>query len=108
MASLRFSQWEDYELARVSGRVRVPEDLTMPSLGRDAQGEAGKWDLSVHVGDILLSKFKEKLQKEGIVSEFKGEGVLVCNGQIAVRKVKKKKRYRKATLSSAPTHGYAS
>ena len=45
---------------------------------------------SVFVGDIRLSEFKKVLQQEGISAEFKGEGVLVCNDCVAVRKVKKK------------------
>lgn len=38
------------------------------------------------MGDIRLSEFKRILQNEGISAEFKGEGVLVCNDRVAVRK----------------------
>lgn len=39
------------------------------------------------VGDIRLTEFRKLLQAEGITAEFKGEGVLVCNDLVAVRKV---------------------
>lgn len=41
----------------------------------------------VFVGEVKLTELKRVLQSEGIVAEFKGEGVLVCNEKVAVRKV---------------------
>ncbi|KAK3845194.1 MAG: beta-lactamase-like protein, partial [Linnemannia gamsii] len=43
----------------------------------------------VFVGDIRLTEFKDRVLKQaGIEAEFiRGEGVLVCNGVVAVRKV---------------------
>jgi cleavage and polyadenylation specificity factor subunit 2 len=42
----------------------------------------------VFVGDIRLTEFKNRvLRQAGIEAEFMGEGVLVCNGVVAVRKV---------------------
>ncbi|KAF9906283.1 cleavage and polyadenylation specificity factor subunit 2 [Linnemannia zychae] len=42
----------------------------------------------VFVGDIRLTEFKNRVLKQaGIEAEFMGEGVLVCNGVVAVRKV---------------------
>lgn len=45
------------------------------------------WHAPVFVGDIRLTDFKRVLQTAGITAEFRGEGVLVCNDQVAVRKV---------------------
>lgn len=43
----------------------------------------------VFVGDIRLTEFKDRVLKQaGIEAEFMVEGVLVCNGVVAVRKVK--------------------
>ena len=44
-------------------------------------------DNPVFVGEIKLTELKRVLQSEGITAEFKGEGVLVCNEKVAVRKV---------------------
>ncbi|KAF9195029.1 cleavage and polyadenylation specificity factor subunit 2 [Haplosporangium sp. Z 767] len=42
----------------------------------------------VFVGDLKLTEFKNKVLKQaGIEAEFMGEGVLVCNGVVAIRKV---------------------
>ncbi|KAG0019618.1 cleavage and polyadenylation specificity factor subunit 2 [Entomortierella chlamydospora] len=42
----------------------------------------------VFVGDIKLTEFKNRVLKQaGIEAEFMGEGVLVCNGVVAIRKV---------------------
>ncbi|KAI9317887.1 beta-lactamase-like protein [Dichotomocladium elegans] len=86
VSSLQFSKLDDYELARVSGRIHFPTDSTTPSLDVDTSEKPSKWEPSVFVGDIRLSEFKRLLQAEGISAEFKGEGVLVCNDRVAVRK----------------------
>ncbi|KAI1316869.1 cleavage and polyadenylation specificity factor subunit 2 [Mortierella claussenii] len=42
----------------------------------------------VFVGDVRLTEFKNRVLKQaGIEAEFMGEGVLVCNGVVAIRKV---------------------
>ena len=89
---------DDYELARVSGRIHFPTDSTTPSLDVDTTDEQPPKAPSVFVGDIRLSEFKKVLQQEGISAEFKGEGVLVCNDCVAVRKVKEKKSRRRKRL----------
>ncbi|KAI7851223.1 beta-lactamase-like protein [Circinella umbellata] len=86
VSSLQFSKLDDYELARVSGRIHFPTDSTTPSLDVDTTDEQTIKAPSVFVGDIRLSEFKKVLQQEGISAEFKGEGVLVCNDCVAVRK----------------------
>lgn len=80
---------DDYELARVVGRIHFPDDSTTPSLDIASAEEPVAWEPSVFVGDVRLSEFRKILQAEGIQAEFKGEGILVCNDQVAVRKVSK-------------------
>ncbi|KAL1934717.1 hypothetical protein VTP01DRAFT_6899 [Rhizomucor pusillus] len=86
VSSLQFAKLDDYELARVSGRIHFPADSTTPSLDTDTSDTPPKWEPSVFVGDIRLTEFRKLLQAEGITAEFKGEGVLVCNDLVAVRK----------------------
>ncbi|EPB87138.1 hypothetical protein HMPREF1544_06064 [Mucor circinelloides 1006PhL] len=86
VSSLRFSKLDDYELARVVGRIHFPDDSTTPSLDVAVSDGPTKWEPSVFVGDVRLTEFKKILQAEGIQAEFKGEGILVCNDQVAVRK----------------------
>lgn len=72
----------------MSGRIHFPADSTTPSLDVDTSSDKPtKWEPSVFVGDVRLSEFRRILQAEGISAEFKGEGVLVCNDSVAVRKV---------------------
>lgn len=80
---------DDYELARVVGHIHFPDDSTTPSLDVGLTEGLTKWEPSVIVGDVRLSEFRKILQAEGIQAEFKGEGILVCNDQVAVRKVSK-------------------
>lgn len=88
-SSLRFSKLDDYELARVVGRIHFPDDSTTPSLDVDMPDASIKTEPSIFVGDVRLSEFKKVLQSAGIQAEFKGEGILVCNDEVAVRKVKR-------------------
>ncbi|KAI8087359.1 beta-lactamase-like protein [Thamnidium elegans] len=85
-SSLRFSKLDDYELARVVGRIHFPDDSTTPSLDVAMAEDSTKVEPSIFVGDVRLSEFKKVLQSEGIQAEFKGEGILVCNDHVAVRK----------------------
>ncbi|KAK9241264.1 beta-lactamase-like protein [Lipomyces kononenkoae] len=41
----------------------------------------------VFVGDIRLAELRRRLMTEGVHAEFKGEGVLLCDGHILVRKL---------------------
>lgn len=69
------------------GRIHFPDDSTTPSLDVAVSDGPTQWEPSVFVGDVRLTEFKKILQAEGIQAEFKGEGILVCNDQVAVRKV---------------------
>ena len=77
---------DDYELARVTGHIHFPDDSTTPSLDVTPSDSLTKWEPSVIVGDVRLSEFRKILQAEGIQAEFRGEGILVCNDRVAVRK----------------------
>ncbi|ORE20852.1 hypothetical protein BCV71DRAFT_278864 [Rhizopus microsporus] len=86
VSSLQFSKLDEYELARVVGRIHFPEDSTTPSLDVSMADEPAQYEPPVFVGDVRLSEFRKVLQAEGIQAEFKGEGILVCNERVAVRK----------------------
>lgn len=68
------------------GRIHFPDDTTTPSLDVATGASEAEYEPTVFVGDVRLSEFRKILQAEGIQAEFKGEGVLVCNGHVAVRK----------------------
>jgi cleavage and polyadenylation specificity factor subunit 2 len=40
----------------------------------------------LHVGDLRLAELRKLMQSAGFAAEFRGEGTLVVNGQVAVRK----------------------
>ncbi|CAO3632717.1 unnamed protein product [Cunninghamella echinulata] len=87
--TLQFSKLGDHELARVSGRIHFRDDSTTPSLDIiDDINEVQKKKIqpTILVGDTRLTEFKRILQGEGISAEFKGEGMLVCNDHVVVRK----------------------
>lgn len=41
----------------------------------------------IHVGDIKLADLRKALREKGITAEFRGEGSLLCDGAVMVRKV---------------------
>ncbi|KAK7208303.1 beta-lactamase-like protein [Myxozyma melibiosi] len=49
--------------------------------------EAAAQSKSAFVGDVRLAELRRKLVSEGLHAEFRGEGVLLCERKIAVRKL---------------------
>lgn len=41
----------------------------------------------LHIGDVRLAELKRKLNAQNHVAEFKGEGILVVDGKVAVHKI---------------------
>jgi cleavage and polyadenylation specificity factor subunit 2 len=77
---------DDYDLARVSGRIHFPNGST-PTLDLPSSQDQIPFEPPVLVGDVRLREFRKVLQAEGITAEFKGELLLVCNDHVVVRKV---------------------
>ncbi|CAG8500288.1 3142_t:CDS:2 [Acaulospora colombiana] len=78
---------EDYDIAFVNGKISFPPDSSLPMLDVVPIEESNSGNHNpVFVGEVKLTELKRVLQSEGIVAEFKGEGVLVCNEKVAVRK----------------------
>ncbi|RGB38277.1 beta-lactamase-like protein [Rhizophagus diaphanus] len=86
VSSLRLSKLEDYDISFVSGKIHLPPDSSFPILDVMPIEEYAASDNPVFVGEIKLTELKRVLQLEGIIAEFKGEGVLVCNEKVAIRK----------------------
>ncbi|GBC00830.1 hypothetical protein RclHR1_03990007 [Rhizophagus clarus] len=86
VSSLRLSKLEDYDISFISGKIHLPPDSSFPILDVMPIEEYAASDNPVFVGEIKLTELKRVLQLEGIIAEFKGEGVLVCNEKVAVRK----------------------
>ncbi|KAK9368748.1 beta-lactamase-like protein [Lipomyces kononenkoae] len=71
-------QMETADLKDVTlGRLATRKDLAIAS----AQTKP------IFVGDIRLAELRRRLMAEGIHAEFKGEGVLLCDEHILVRKL---------------------
>ncbi|KAG9288727.1 hypothetical protein G9A89_004346 [Geosiphon pyriformis] len=98
VSSLKFSKLEDYDLAYVTGRIHIPVDSDFTLLDVVKTEEAGSHQ-PVFVGEVKLTELKRVLQSEGITAEFKGEGVLVCNERVAVRKTSSGQLVLEGTLS---------
>ncbi|KAI9283519.1 beta-lactamase-like protein [Umbelopsis sp. AD052] len=86
VTALRFSKLDDYDLARVSGRIHFSTDMT-PTLDLPSSQDQIPFEPPVLVGDVRLREFRKVLQAEGITAEFKGELLLVCNDHVVVRKM---------------------
>ncbi|CAI2180410.1 19114_t:CDS:2 [Funneliformis geosporum] len=87
VSSLRLSKLEDYDISFISGKIHLPPDSSFPILDVMPIEEYAASDNPVFVGEIKLTELKRVIQSEGITAEFKGEGVLVCNEKVAIRKV---------------------
>ncbi|KAL1923357.1 uncharacterized protein VTP21DRAFT_8337 [Calcarisporiella thermophila] len=85
-SSLSLHRLGDYELAYISGQVHFPPDSTTPVLDLPSAENQARWHPPVLVGDLRLSDLKSILQSHGVQAEFKGQGVLVCNERVSVRK----------------------
>ncbi|ORX89542.1 hypothetical protein K493DRAFT_233166 [Basidiobolus meristosporus CBS 931.73] len=86
VSSLNFSKLDDYELAHITGKIHYSEDSSTPTLDVLPIEEQQGWHPPLFVGDVRLTELKRVLQNEGIVAEFKGDGVLVCDDHVAIRK----------------------
>ena len=85
---------EDYDISFISGKIHLPPDSSFPILDVMPIEEYAASDNPVYVGEIKLTELKRVLQLEGIIAEFKGEGVLVCNEKVAIRKVRNNSHFR--------------
>lgn len=71
-------------LVKPSNAEAIPLSLTLPpssilSVHRATHNP-------IHVGDIKLSELRKALDAEGIQAEFSGEGALLCDGTVVVKK----------------------
>ncbi|CCK71292.1 cleavage polyadenylation factor subunit CFT2 KNAG_0G02340 [Huiozyma naganishii CBS 8797] len=90
----------DHTVAHVIGRL-VKTTATTHTKGNNPDSTRSKLILkpleknplkissggTLSIGDVRLVELKRKLTEENHVAEFKGEGTLIVDGQVAVRKV---------------------
>lgn len=92
-------QFEDYEVAQITGRYTFPSNTTIPvleslsllppsSLSPFSTTPSPSLTLptappSLYIGDLRLTALKGRLQALGVRAEFAGEGVLVCTSSVS-------------------------
>ena len=81
----RLLPYEDEEGVEEKGKPHYPVLDLLPSLSSSAAptGAAG-----VHVGDLRIADLRLLLREAGHVAEFRGEGTLVIDGCVVVRKTR--------------------
>ncbi|CAJ0911722.1 2211_t:CDS:2 [Entrophospora sp. SA101] len=99
ISSLNFSKLEDYDIAFITGKISFPQDYSLPILDAIPIEENTSNNNPIFVGEVKLSELKRLLQSEGITAEFKGEGVLVCNEKVAIKKTSKGQLILEGSLS---------
>ncbi|GAO47354.1 Metallo-hydrolase/oxidoreductase [Saitoella complicata NRRL Y-17804] len=97
LKTLKWQKLGTHEVAHVTGKISIPtndddaptatalpvlEPLSTPADFANAPRAA-----PLHVGDIKLADLRAGLRSQGITAEFMGEGTLLCDGVVAVRKV---------------------
>ncbi|CAJ0824574.1 18060_t:CDS:10 [Entrophospora sp. SA101] len=97
ISSLNFSK--DYDIAFITGKISFPQDYSLPILDAIPIEENTSNNNPIFVGEVKLSELKRLLQSEGITAEFKGEGVLVCNEKVAIKKTSKGQLILEGSLS---------
>ena len=99
VSSLKFQKVKDYELAWVDAIVKYSSNVVLEGNETSGAGELGlslhpiskenmKEHKTVFVNEPKLSDLKQIFVQNSIQAEFHG-GVLVCNGIVALKKVKK-------------------
>ncbi|CAL9732799.1 cleavage factor two protein 2 [Monosporozyma unispora] len=92
---------DDHTVAQVVGRlVKEVAKETSKDVGKEQSRSRGKLVLkplekptifnssgTLSIGDVRLAELKRKLTEQNYVAEFKGEGTLVIDDQVAVRKI---------------------
>ncbi|PVF96449.1 hypothetical protein CPB86DRAFT_736678 [Serendipita vermifera] len=113
MSSIKMSTYEDSEIAFIKGRISIPANSGVPVLQPlritakqnddtqmdivEASNEILSVPRAVMIGDLKLTSLQVRLNKQGILAEFAGEGILVCRSisdegeedTVAVRKTRK-------------------
>ncbi|KAL5601415.1 hypothetical protein BROUX41_002598 [Berkeleyomyces rouxiae] len=74
---------EDTEMADAPAKVTPTLDLVH---GAASASAARAMTQPLHVGDLRLAEIRRVLQVAGHSAEFRGEGILVIDGSVAVRK----------------------
>jgi len=82
VSSLKISKLDNFELSYVNAVINMQDenDILLEPLPEADDHQP------IFVGEVLLSEFRTLLQKEGYQTDF-ANGVLICNNEIAIKKV---------------------
>ncbi|KAJ1658834.1 hypothetical protein IWQ61_001983 [Dispira simplex] len=86
LSSLNFSTAGDYQFAHVTGQFLSLDPETRPSLDALPVDQSRPWHRPVFIGNAKLTVIRRLLEREGYTTDFREEGVLVCNNKVAIRK----------------------
>ncbi|KAI8276340.1 Cleavage factor two protein 2 [Colletotrichum sp. SAR11_240] len=77
---------EDADAAQEDADAEVEVVPTLDLLPRNMASAVRSVAQPLHVGDLRLTDLRRAMQSAGYTAEFRGEGTLVINGAVAVRK----------------------
>ncbi|KAJ1910251.1 hypothetical protein H4219_006252 [Mycoemilia scoparia] len=83
-----FTTIRQYDLAYMCGQLHYPEDSKIPVLNVPDQQlvKSNQWRNPLIVGSTKLTELKRALKANNIDSEFTRDGVLICNGEVAIHR----------------------
>ncbi|CCJ29043.1 unnamed protein product [Pneumocystis jirovecii] len=91
--TLRWKKLGDYNVSHVIGKLKLSADFTetnlpiLEILSTHSNIRNIPQSHPLFVGDVKLTQVKQLLQDQGHVAELIGEGVLLCDGLVTVRKI---------------------
>ncbi|KAG5513457.1 hypothetical protein PMAC_000888 [Pneumocystis sp. 'macacae'] len=91
--TLRWKKLGDYNISHVIGKLKLstdPTEIDLPILEilpMHSNIRNVPQSHPLFVGDVKLTKVKQFLQEQGHIAELIGEGILLCDGLVTVKKI---------------------
>ncbi|KAI0886660.1 beta-lactamase-like protein [Annulohypoxylon maeteangense] len=85
-ANKRLKTGESNELAEIKTDTEAPVEPTLDVLPTNMASATRSVAQPLHVGDLRLADLRKAMQQSGHTAEFRGEGTLLIDGSVVVRK----------------------
>ncbi|KAG4303863.1 hypothetical protein PORY_002717 [Pneumocystis oryctolagi] len=93
--TLRWKKLGDHNVSHVIGKLKLPVDSnsietglpTLEVLSTYSNIKNAPQSHPLFVGDVKLTQVKQSLQERGHIAELIGEGILLCDGLVTVKKI---------------------